>query len=74
MFSIFHFLARLFSSVYIEQSSPSFANEPSFYHLNCCSLLAPSVSCHVRLSFWSRRGSRVSKCTVNFRPAVVHYK
>lgn len=29
------------------------------------SILAPSVSCHVRLS-WSRRGSRVSKRTVNF--------
>lgn len=38
----------------------------SSHHPSLCSVLAPSVSCHVRLSSWSRRGSRVSKRTVNF--------
>lgn len=38
----------------------------SSHHPSRCSVLAPSVSCHVRLSSWSRRGSWVSKRTVNF--------
>lgn len=38
----------------------------SYHHPSHCSVLAPTVSCHVRLSSWSRRGSRVSKRTVNF--------
>lgn len=38
----------------------------SSHHPSRCSVLAPSVSCHVRLSSLSRRGSRVSKRSVNF--------
>lgn len=52
------------------KSSPlpslALSRSPPITPLSRCSVLAPSVSCHVRLSSWSRRGSRVSKRTVNF--------
>lgn len=46
--------------------SGPFPQPLSSHHPSLCSVLAPSVSCHVRLSSWSRQGSKVSKRTVNF--------